>query len=255
LRQGLIFSCALLACAGTLPVLADAPDFDRPGAGFATSVLPAWTVALEQGLPTYQRQNDGGLVSSQYTADTIWRLGLGGMTELQLGGSVWNQLFTHGVGPRTQTEGRGDSSLALKVVPAGEGSFSWGMLGQITFADGDRAFTNGARKYTLGTTVQWQPSETYATTLFLNVDRLRGKNTWTLAPNFNFQLNKKLMVYLESDLIRDPVDGDELLGGGGVALMLGERTQIDAHVLHRLGTHGPDLVTGLGVAVFFGPVK
>jgi Putative MetA-pathway of phenol degradation len=238
-----------------MPVRADAPDFDRPGAGFATSVLPQWTFALEQGLPTYQRQNDVGLVSSQYTADTLWRMGLGGITELQVGGSLWNQLYTHGIGPRTQTEGRGDSSLALKVAPLSEGEWTWAMLGQVTFADGDRAFTNGARKYSFGVTGQWKVGDTAATTLYLNVDRLRGKNTWTLAPNFNFQLSKNLVGYVETDLIRDPIEGDEVMGGGGFALMLGERTQLDAHVLHRLGTHGPDIITGLGISVFFGPVK
>jgi hypothetical protein len=47
--------CLPLLAALLVPAFAhaDPPDFDRPGAGFATSVLPVGGVALEQGLPSW----------------------------------------------------------------------------------------------------------------------------------------------------------------------------------------------------------
>src|ERR1700761_8533008 len=90
--------CVALA-AMVLPMVAraDPPDFDRPGAGFATSVLPAGGVALEQGVPDWSREpDDNGVLQGKYTADSLFRVGLGGPVELQLGGSLWNHLYGDG---------------------------------------------------------------------------------------------------------------------------------------------------------------
>ena len=95
LRLALSAAIALLVSA---PAFADPPDFDRPGAGFATTVLPAGTVALEQGLPTYERQREDGYLDRTYSADSLIRVGLGGPIELQVGGSAWNRLEERGQG-------------------------------------------------------------------------------------------------------------------------------------------------------------
>ena len=52
---------------------------------------------------------------------------------------------------------RGDTSLGLKIAPGGSGdtgTFSWAALGQVSFANGDQDFSNGAKQYTLGVTGQ-----------------------------------------------------------------------------------------------------
>jgi hypothetical protein len=246
-------AAVLLFAAG--PALADPPDFDRPGAGFATTVLPVGTLALEQGLPTYERQRSDGLLDRTYTADSLFRIGLGGPVELQVGGSAWNRLVETGGGTRRRATGHGDTSVGLKIAPAGSGdtgTFSWAALGQLTFANGDADFGNGAKEASLGVTGQWKPNETWQGTLYADVDRLKGKNSWTLAPTFGRKFGENWMAYVETDAIHDAEDGNELQMGGGVAYDIGDHAQLDAYALHRVGRHGPSVVAGLGVSVFFG---
>jgi len=252
LRPALAFLVSSLLSA---PAFADPPDFDRPGAGFATTVLPAGTLALEQGLPTYERQRQDGFLDRTYTADSLVRIGLGGPVEFQLGGSAWNRLEERGQGSRRHAVGHGDTSVALKWAPTGSGdagAFSWAALGEVTFANGDEDFGNGARQVSLGTTMQWKPDDTYQNTLYANIDRLKGRNTWTLAPTFGRKFGENLVAYVETDAIHDAEDGNELQAGGGVAYDVGDHMQLDAYALHRIGRHGPSVVAGVGISVFFG---
>jgi hypothetical protein len=252
LRPALAFLASIFLGA---PAFADPPDFDRPGAGFATTVLPAGTLALEQGLPTYERQRQDGFLDRTYTADSLIRIGLGGPIEFQLGGSAWNRLDERGQGSRRHAVGHGDTSVALKWAPAGSGdagAFSWAALGEVTFANGDEDFGNGARQVSLGTTMQWKPDDTYQNTLYANLDRLKGRNTWTLAPTFGRKFGKNLLAYIETDAIHDAEDGNELQAGGGVAYEVGDHVQLDAYALHRIGRHGPSVVAGVGISMFFG---
>lgn len=252
LRPALAFLASALVSASAF---ADPPDFDRPGAGFATTVLPAGTLALEQGLPTYERQRQDGFLDRTYTADSLVRIGLGGPVEFQLGGSAWNRLEERGQGSRRHAVGHGDTSVALKWAPAGSGdagAFSWAALGEVTFANGDEDFGNGARQVSLGTTMQWKPDDTHQNTLYANLDRLKGRNTWTLAPTFGRKFGKNLLAYIETDAIHDAKDGNELQAGGGVAYEVGDHVQLDAYALHRIGRHGPSVVAGVGISMFFG---
>jgi len=244
----------LLSLAG--PAFADPPDFDRPGAGFATSVLPAGTLALEQGLPTYERQRQDGYLDRTYTADSLIRIGLGGPAEFQVGGSAWNRLEERGMGSRRHAVGHGDTNVGVKIAPGGSSDsgngFSWAALANVTFANGDEDFGNGAKQYSLGATGQWQPDDNHQNTLYANVDRLKGRNSWTLAPTFGRKFGENWMAYLEADAIHDAEDGNELQAGGGVAYTIGDHAQLDAYALHRIGGHGPSFIGGLGISVFFG---
>jgi len=254
-RMNLRPALAALLLLAPAVALADPPDFDRPGAGFATSVLPAGTVAWEQGLPTYERERSDGFLDRTYTADSLIRIGTGGPLELQVGGSAWNRLEERGQGSRRHAVGHGDTSVAMKYAPAsadGDGAFSWAALGTVNFANGDEDFGNGAKQYSLGTTLQWKPSDKAQNTLYANVDRLKGRNTWTLAPTFGRKIGENWMAYVEADAIHDADDGNELQAGGGVAYTIGDHLQLDAYALHRVGGHGPSVIGGLGVSVFFG---
>jgi hypothetical protein len=236
---------------GLMPVvtLADPPDFDRPGAGFATSVLPAGGVALEQGAPDWTREPaDGGGYSSTYAADSLLRIGLGGPLELQLGGSMWNRLY----GAGEHRTGHGDSSVGIKIAPPTQGDFTYAVLGQVTLDNGSHDIGNGARQYTLGTTLGWKLEGDRQLTVYANLDRLQGSNTWTVAPVYTVPLTTNLQGYLEADLIHDGRDGNQGLAGGGLALKLGDRAQADTFVLHRVGPRGAQWETGLGISVYFG---
>jgi len=76
---------ASIGLGATAPARADeAPSFDRPGIAFSTGTLPKGRFAWEQGLPDFQRDDDGGVRSTQYNANTTLRLGLSDTVELQL---------------------------------------------------------------------------------------------------------------------------------------------------------------------------
>lgn len=257
-RHALAVFAALATFVVATAARADPPDFDRPGAGFATTVLPVGTVALEQGLPTYERQREDGYLDRTYTADSLIRVGLGGPVELQVGGSAWNRLEERGQGSRRHAVGHGDSSVGVKWAPGGSGdagAFGWAALGQVTFANGGSDFGNGARQVSLGATMQWQPDKVIQNTLYANVDRLKGRNTWTLAPTFGRKFGENVVAYVEADAIHDAEDGNELQLGGGMAYTLGDHMQLDAYALHRVGRHGPSVRAGLGLSVFFGNPK
>ncbi|SEW28975.1 transporter [Luteibacter sp. 329MFSha] len=246
---------ALALAVLSTPTFADPPDFDRPGAGFATTVLPAGTLALEQGLPTYERERSDGFLDRTYTADSVIRLGLGGPVELQVAGSAWNRLEERGMGSRRHATGHGDTSVGLKWASPGSGdagSFSWAALGNVTFDNGDEDFGNGAREVSLGSTMQWKPDDDHQNTLYANVDHLKGRNTWTLAPTFGRKFGDQWMAYIEADAIHDADEGNELQAGGGLAYTIGDHLQLDAYALHRVAGHGPSFIAGLGVSMFFG---
>lgn len=245
----------LLLLVASQGVLADPPDFDRPGAGFATTTVPVGTLAWEQGLPTYQRERPGGVLQGTYTADSLFRIGLGGPLELQFGGSAWNRFEESDVGLHRHHLGHGDSSVGMKFAPGGSGdagAFSWAALAKVTFANGDHDLSNDARQYTLGTTMQWKPDDIHQNTLYVNLDRLGRHNTWTVAPTFGRRFGDHWTAYVEADLIHDADNGNEVQAGGGVAYDIGNHAQLDAYALHRIGSHGPSLIAGLGVSVFFG---
>jgi hypothetical protein len=239
----------LLAMLAPTLALADPPDFDRPGAGFATSVLPTGGIALEQGVPTWSREPaDGGGSRSLYTADSLVRIGLGGPAELQLGGSFWNRLRQ----PGDRETGHGDSSVGMKLAPNATGNFSWAVLGQLTLANGHGDIGNGARQYTLGSTLGWKFADEHQLSVYLNLDRLRGGNTWTAAPVYTVPVTEHLSAYVETDLIHDGDDGNQAMAGGGLALIIGDHVQADTFVLHRVGPRGTEWRASLGLSVYFG---
>ncbi|MCF5930793.1 transporter, partial [Xanthomonas perforans] len=90
----------------------DAPAFDRPGIPFAAEALQPGAFAWEQGLPDASTDRSDGQRTTQYTADTLLRLGLFQNVELQLGSDSYN--WQHGGGVRVR--GGGDSSVGLKVA-------------------------------------------------------------------------------------------------------------------------------------------
>ena len=141
-----------------LPAFADNPGYDRPGLGFTPVVLDAGDVTIEQGLPTWTRDNlGGGQKQSQYTTDSLLRIGIGGPFEAQLGTSPFNAVHTTGPGVDDWGHGRGDTILGLKFAPLkADSAWTWGLLGSIEFTDGASEVRNDHRQYLLGADVNWQ---------------------------------------------------------------------------------------------------
>jgi hypothetical protein len=227
----------------------DAPGFDRPGIGFATDPLHAGQFAYEQGLPDWSRQRAGGVTSDLYAYDSLLRLGLGGGTELQLGGTLYNRLRQTG---QPAVHGRGDTTLGFKWVPVNGEVWSWGLLGTAEFTDGAAAFRNDRPAYTLGLDVTQQPGGNVNFGYYAQWQRSGGKDSLQFAPSIGYQFDPQLSGYAEAAAEHDAGQGFGSAAGAGLAWQPLANLQFDGWFRHRLGGHAPIWEAGVGVAMFFG---
>lgn len=242
--------CLLLAL---LPgaVLADAPEFDRPGFAFATSTLPPGSWDWEQGLPDLERDTAGGVHSTLYSADTLLRFGVAPAWEIELAGSAWNRLDARGAAGSTRREGSADSSVAVKWAPApADAPLSLALLGAVTLASGDAAFSNRRTTFSFGATLSRDLGAGRSVNLYANVDRSGGANTWTLAPGFNVTLGGGFGAFVEAGR-QCGAGTSSTLAGGGLTWSWHERVQLDLYGRRGLTAHSPDEQAGFGVSVFW----
>ena len=256
IRRYLIFM-PTLALLGWLcmaePARADNPGYDRPGYGFTPAVLGPGDITLEQGLPDWSLSKQDGATSSQYTADSLLRIGIGGPLELQLGSSPWNALRQTDMDGVAHYRGHGDSSLGLKLaLPSSAPSFSWGLLASMELTDGADAFRNDRRQYLFGAQLNLQASEHHGLGLYLQDVRSGDLNNTTLAVSDNYSLNNTLGLYAEIVALHVPDRGNGTLAGAGLTWMISPRVQLDAGFDHRLGGVASTWQTNLGVSVYFG---
>ena len=235
-----------------LPALADNPGYDRPGYGFTPVVLGAGDITVEQGFPDWSRNRQDGLTSSQYSADSLLRIGIGGPLELQLGSSPWNSLRQNGSNG-DNSQGHGDTILGLKLaLPSSNQAFSWGLLGSVEFTDGAKAFRSTQRQYLLGAQFNLQASDRNSLGLYLQDVRSSGADSTTVAISDNYAVSKTLTLYAETAWLHAPDQGSGTVAGAGLAWMITPRVQFDAGFDRRLGGAAPEWQTNLGVSIYFG---
>lgn len=223
----------------------DAPAFDRPGIPFAAEALQPGAFAWEQGLPDASTDRSGGQRTTQYTADTLLRLGLFRNVELQLGSDSYN--WQHGGGARVR--GGGDSSVGLKVaLPSRSESFHWAALGTYSIATGSPAFSDGYSRE-LGVTASWDLAQQRAIALYVNYARDDDGHTWTFAPNYTFFSGDHFSSYVEAGL--DTGSEHARVAGAGGAWQLPHAMQLDVSVLRGLTSESPDWQGGIGLSIAF----
>jgi hypothetical protein len=244
---------AALGLACTTPAFADdaAPSFDRPGFGFASSVLPAGSFDWEQGLPDMERDSGGGAHSTFYTADTEIRLGVGSNLELQLHASPWNELDVRAAGVSTHTSGAGDTALGLKWAPAlSSKDWTLALLGQVSLDTGSSDFTTGHTVTTLALQAARDLGGSRTLAFNTTVNHGDGATTWSAAANFGFPVHGNLSGYVQAGHF----GGDGLnssLAGAGLVWLVANRVQFDLGANVGLSNRSPDYQAGFGVSVFF----
>lgn len=242
---------AVPACADTTST--SNPGYDRPGYGFTPAVLGAGDITLEQGLPDASHSADGGVGQTQYNADTLLRIGLGGPLELQLGRAVGSWLQTSGAGSSATVHGHGDSIVGVKfALPNAGSAFSWGLLGSVEFTDGSPAFRNSRNQYLLGAQFNLQVDARNSLGAYVQEVRAGASNTGTLALSDNYALTPTLTLYAQAVLLHTPGQGGGSLGGGGLAWMATPRVQLDIGMDRRLGGYANRWQANLGVSIYFG---
>ncbi len=223
----------------------DAPAFDRPGIPFAAEVLRPGAFAWEQGLPDASTDRSGGQRITQYTADTVLRLGLSQHVELQLGSDSYN--WQHGGGERVR--GGGDSHFGLKVaLPSQSDSFHWAALGSYSVPTGSPAFSDGYARE-LGVTASWDLAQQRALALYVNYARDNDGHTWTLSPNYTFFSGEHFSSYVEAGF--DSGSEHSRVAGAGGAWQLPHAMQLDVSVLRGLTSRSPDWQGGIGLSIAF----
>lgn len=236
------------------PALADTPAFDRPGIAFAPTTLPAESLAWEQGLPDFQRDESDGVTQRAYAASARLRYGISDRWELQLAAPIYEQIDTYGSGQAFTAAGSGDLSLALKVdLTPGEDRLDMALLCVVSFPTAHRDISLASEQYSLGATAGWSLGEQQSLALYANVDLLEGQATWTVSPNWGVALAETVGAYLEvgyqfgsaKDL------ADNAVAGGGLTWMVSPTVQLDAYGLAGLTRGSTDVSAGVGVSVFF----
>jgi hypothetical protein len=240
-----------LLCWPVSDACGDAPPFDRPGIAFSTGTLPAGTFAWEQGAPDFEHSSHDGVDTTLYSADSRLRVGLTDSVEVQAAAALFNEMRTHTSGNTENADGRGDTSLAVKVALPAHQRFSWAALGAVTFSDGANQFTNGSTAYDLGIAVGYAFNDDAAGELYVNVNHLDGDTSFDVSPNLNFTISQSLAGFVEMGATYNNHGLDEAVAGGGFTLMVTPVVQLDLSADFGLTNKSPDVLAGFGLSVFF----
>ncbi len=253
LLRAALLGPALGVLLGPAPAWADNPGYDRPGLGFTPVVLSPGDVTLEQGLPTWTRDQDKASIQSQYTTDTLLRLGVGGPFEAQLGTSPFNAVHDIESGTDSWSHGRGDTVLGLKFAPCkADATLTWGLLGNMELTDGSPSMRNAHKTYLLGADLNWQLSDYDGVGGYLERARNDNDHRTTVALNESHLLDKAVVGYVELAQVRETGVGSGTQAGAGVAWLVNHRVQLDGGLRGRVAGHAQQWMVSLGVSVFLG---
>jgi len=229
---------------------ADAPEYDRPGIGFSTSTVGHGVLVWEQGLPDGSRDRSGGVTTTEWTADSLFRIGLGQTLEVQLGADTWAGQRLRGAGVRESAHGGGDGSIALKWAPVlASKDMTLAFKAGTTLGWGKAPLGGGGATRDIGTTVAWALPEDASLALY--VDRQWGGegSGWLFSPSYGFALGRNLSAYVEAG----HGSGSQYMraAGAGVTWMATPRLQLDASFLRGLDAETTDWQGGVGLALYF----
>ena len=251
MNKAIVYLLPLVLLAPASLVLAETPAFDRPGIAFSTTTIPLGSFSFEQGLPDFQHSSDGGTKTTLYSAGTNLRIGLGEIVEFQVGTALFNHQKTQVSGVSESVNGRGDSSLAVKVaLPSSSKTFSWAVLGSVGFATGEDPFTAGERQYDLGTTLNFNVNDSYSTAFYVNVTRFERENTYTFSPSLSFAVTDTVGAYVEAGVSHMKQSPNSAVAGGGITWMVTPAVQLDVSADFGLNSASLDIQGGLGISVF-----
>ena len=245
-----IILLAVLALVGRQAQAEDAPEFDRPGIGFATSTVGKAVFVWEQGLPDASRDHSDGLTTTTWTADTLLRVGLADTLELQLGANSWTGLRVRGAGVRVQESGGGDGNVALKWAPKlAHEQLSLAFKAGTSLPWGRAPLGDAGYDYDMGMTTAWALPHDSSLALYVDRQWGDGGSGWLFSPSYGFVLRPQLSAYVEAGY----GTGAQYMraAGAGVTWMVSPRVQLDASFLRGLDADTTDWQGGIGVSMYF----
>ena len=231
-------------------------SFDRPGTGFSTGITPVGKLAWEQGLPTVHYQETraelGTVETWTLNTDMLLRTGIAKNTEVQLGwdGPSWTS--SRYLGRSKDHDGTGDLTIGLKhAIDLNDEKLSWAILAQALIAIGHDQFTEDDEIYTLGSSVDYQYSDTITTGISTFYEIKDGDWAITVVPTLGYEIKGNLSGY--SELVyrkKEHLDNQYALGTG-LIYALNDRAQLDASIGVDLEGTERSYKGGFGVSYLF----
>ena len=211
----------------------------------------AWEFFFRAGFSGFSALVRWRYKTTVYSAGTNLRIGLSETVELQVGTALFNHQKAEVSGVSESVNGRGDSSLAVKVaLPSSSKTFSWAVLGSVGFATGEDPFTAGERQYDLGTTLNFNVNDSYSTAFYVNVTRFERENTYTFSPSLSFAVTDTVGAYVEAGVSHMKQSPNSAVAGGGITWMVTPAVQLDVSADFGLNSASLDIQGGLGISVF-----
>lgn len=246
----------LLALSFSTATWADEIEFDRPGVGFGTSIVPVGQLAWEQGLPTvsYDRTNVQQIRTESTTlqTDVLLRTGLTSSTELQVSWDAYNWQKQKVAGQTTEQDGVGDVGIAIKKkIDLDDENMSWAVMAEARLNTGDDAFQAKDDQYALSSSLTSQFNERLSMNMYSRYDLQDHDLGVTLVPSLSLNLNEAWSGYSEFIYRKQESQTQQIALGSGLIYRLSETIQLDGNLTFGLNGQVPDYTAGLGVAILF----
>ena len=244
----------LLGCSAS--AIASEFSFDHPGLGVGIGITPVGKFAYEQTLANvnhWQSQSAGQKQKgTTVTTDMLLRTGIAKDWEAQIGwqGFGWSKVKAHG---QSDTEhGYGDVLLAVKkAIDLDDEDLSMTLIGQVTFANGDDAFSVGDELYSLGSVVGYNFSDDISTYMSMYYEVQDGTWSVTAVPTLEYKFTEQLSGF--SELIYNKTEGQHVNYSldSGLMYAVSDRLQLDATMGTQLSGRDKSYQTSFGFSVLF----
>lgn len=237
-------------------IWANSFEFDRPGTGLGTGIVPKGQLAWEQGLPTasYDESRVDGVKQSHLVlqGDTLLRLGVGSGLELRLGwdGPIWQQ-YKNGAA-KTENDGVGDIQIGVKkAIDLKDEKLKWALLAQVHLATGDDEFTTDDEIYTLASVLSYQFDKDITTGITMSYDYQDSNLAVTAVPSISYPIAGNLSGFSEYVFRKAEHQHYQSIVNTGLLWSVSDRLQLDATVGYSFNQQAPDYTAGLGLAYLF----
>lgn len=239
----------LLGATASGAAAAEPFEFERPGIGFATTVLVPGEVAWEQGLPDIERDHADGVRTTTRTFGSVLRIGLGASLELQLAGAPHVRVSERSADGHEREQGAGDSSVALKWALPDAGDLDWALLASYGLATGSNGIRPERHARSLGATVGGETAGGRGYALFAGYTRDDAGSGWQVSPSLTVFESDTLSSYIEAGFGAGAAKG--VVAGAGLSWQPRDVLQFDVSVLRGLSDEAADWTGGVGVSVGF----
>ncbi len=256
--KNILMRVAIVLAMGSITQMSQAGnfEFDRPGDGFSTSVVPKGHFALELALPdaSYDERRDDGVDYSTVTVQgrILERIGVGANTELRIGwdGPIWQKQKVDMY--EDEEHGKGDVVVGIKkAIDTQDDNFTWALLAQAKLSTSDDDFSIDDDIYTLGSSISYKNSDMISTGMTMYYDLQDSDMAWSAIPSIQYKLGENVTGFSEYVYRKQESKHRENSMNTGVKWAVKDRLQLDASVGYSFNRQNPRFSAGFGLSYLF----